>query len=65
MAKPTLTSGCDEVIYQINNENIFGESVVSAGLSTFPLVFIILSDLLKSTIPPYLYTFTFSIYIRT
>ena len=30
--------------------NIIGESVVRAGLSTYPLIFIILSDLRKSTI---------------
>ena len=44
--KPTLTT----------ND---AESIVSVGLPTFPLIFIILSNLPKSTFSPYIYIYIY------
>ena len=59
--KPILTMD-SAMTFRSLKWNIIAESVVSVGLSTFPFIFIILSNLPKATISPYIkFKYYFSI----
>ena len=60
--KPTPTMNLAMLFHsllkkELVQRNIIAEFVVSVDLSTFPLIFIILSDLPKSTFSPYIYIY--------
>ena len=61
LRKKRKTFHTNEVLFLNKKRNINAESDIIFGIFTFPLIFIILSDLSKCTISPYIYIYIYII----